>query len=52
MWENLSFNEKVSILAGETWIDGFTLCENAEFVLMVKSGKSKEELLDFINSNW
>lgn len=52
MWDTLSFNMKVSILAGETLIDGFILCESNEFVSMVKSGKSKEELLDFVNSNW
>lgn len=52
MWDTLTFNMKVSILAEETWIDGFTLCESDEFVSMVKSGKSKAELLDFVNSNW
>ena len=40
MWDTLTFNMKVSILAEETWIDGFTLCESDEFASMVKWGNS------------
>ena len=51
-WETLSMNMKMSILAGETLIDGHLLAENDELVAMMKRGESQDACLYFINGNY
>jgi hypothetical protein len=50
-WGN-SFNEKMSILEGESTVMVGLLTENAQLVRKVKGGASKDECLAFVNENW
>ena len=52
MWNKMSFQTKLNILAGETDVSFDFLCENANLVKMIRSGADKEDCLKFINENF
>lgn len=52
MWNDWSFNTKLNVLAGETWISFDLLMENEELVKLIRDGADKDACLKFINENF
>jgi hypothetical protein len=52
VWNKLHFTTKLMVLEGETLIGFSLLAENPLLIQMIKSEKSKQECIQFINENF